>query len=170
MHATIAGVALGALTPARSSGREPVLERLEHVLRPWTGAAVVPLFALANSGVFLGPSALADAASSGVTRGVVLGLVVGKLAGISLAVAVSVKLSLGRLPADVTLSQVVGAAALSGIGFTVSLFVAGLAFDGAPLADAKIGILVGSVLAGSIGTLALARSRGRLNPAPVSAD
>ena len=107
-----------------------VNERLQEVLLPWTTFVVVPLFALANAGVDLRDGVLGAALRSPVTWGVVLGLVVGKLVGISFGAFTAVRLRWGRLPQGVGPGQVVGGAALSGIGFTVSLLIAELAFGG----------------------------------------
>jgi len=126
------------------------------------------VFALANAGVDLGGGVLGDALSSRITLGVVVGLVVGKMLGISTAVAIAVALRLGRLPPGVRPRQIVGVAAVAGIGFTVSLFIAELSFEGTRnLGDAKIGILAGSLLSGVIGVLILVRRRRQ--PAPSGA-
>nr|MBA2326556.1 Na+/H+ antiporter NhaA [Actinomycetota bacterium] len=155
-HATIAGVMLGLLAPNQEWRGQPVIGRLEHVLHPWTSFLVVPLFALANAGVALGADSIADAATSRVTLGVVLGLVVGKTLGIGAAVATAVRFGLGKLPDGVGGLHVVGAAAVAGIGFTVSLFIAELSFGGsARLTDAKVGILAGSLISGIAGALVL---------------
>ncbi len=191
VHPTIAGVALGLLTPAlpfqrpravsqeaRRVADETVdqpsppdadahhwltlawltreavspLARVEHFLHPWTSYVIVPLFALANAGVRLSREAMGDAVSSSVVWGIVLGLVVGKLAGISLACALAVRFRVARLPEGVAWSHVVGAAAVAGIGFTVSLFIADLAFGEARLDElSKVGILQASILAGILG-------------------
>jgi NhaA family Na+:H+ antiporter len=153
LHATIAGVVLGLLTPARGFGRP--IPRIEHRLHPVSSWIVVPLFALANAGVSLETSALERAAESRVAWGVFLGLVVGKTVGISAATALAVRFRLGRLPARVTARQIVGVAALGGIGFTVSLFTAGLSFDGARLDAAKVAILAASVVAAVVGAVVL---------------
>ncbi len=191
VHATIAGVALGLLTPARPlvptveadrvasqlstdtdvtaeeiraveaelRASVSVAQRLQEALHPWTGYVVIPLFALANAGIELSSESLGDAATSRVTIGVVLGLVVGKLLGVSAAAWLAVRFGVARLPAGVTWVQVVGMAALAGIGFTVSIFVTGLAYDsGSPAVDqAKVGVLVASVLAAVIGMIVLRR-------------
>jgi len=134
----------------------PVTERLQDLLHPWTSYLVVPLFALANAGVVLSWDGLGDAASSPVTLGVGVGLVVGKLIGVTAAIALVLRLGLGRLPDGVTRRDVTGMAAIAGIGFTVSIFVAGLAFDDVTLVDdAKIGILAASVIAAAIGSAIL---------------
>jgi NhaA family Na+:H+ antiporter len=162
IHATIAGVALGLLTPARPFGGTQTIERLEHRLHPVSSFAVVPLFALANAGVALSLSAVGDSFTSLIGLGVILGLVVGKTVGITGAALLAIRLKLGQLPTGVDRRQILGAAALGGIGFTVSLFIADLSFTGARLNDAKIGILVASVIAGVLGTLVLvARHRAR---------
>jgi NhaA family Na+:H+ antiporter len=137
-------------------------ERFQAVLHPWTSYAIVPLFALANAGVGLGGGVLRDAIGSPVTLGVVVALVVGKLAGITVASLAAVRSGVGTLPTGVTVRHLVGAAALAGIGFTVSLFVAELSFDDPLLTDeAKVGVLVASVLAGGLGTALLVRAPTR---------
>jgi Na+:H+ antiporter, NhaA family len=129
-------------------------ERLQALLHPWTSYVVVPLFALANAGVPLGSDAISRAVSSPITIGIVVGLVAGKTIGIALASFLAVRLGLGTLPRGVTMRHVLGAAALAGIGFTVSLFVTDLAFDDEVLRDeAKVGVLAASVLAAALGWL-----------------
>jgi NhaA family Na+:H+ antiporter len=202
VHATVSGVALGLLAPARPlmSSREAteiaadisrdrdvtvhdvrhvsfrlreslsVAERLQDVLHPWTSYLVVPVFALANAGVDLSGGALSDAATSAVTVGIVAGLVVGKVLGIVGGIALATRLRLATLPSGTRFPHVVGLAMLGGIGFTVSLFIAGLAFDSATqTSDAKIGILVASVLSAVAGLFTLSRvlrgrSRGNARP------
>jgi Na+/H+ antiporter NhaA len=137
-----------------------VVEWLEYRLHPWTGFVIVPLFALANAGVPLSAAALSAAATSPITHGVVLGLVVGKLVGVSLFTWAAVRLRLGLLSDDIDRRGLVGVAALAGIGFTVSIFVTGLAFEDVGLQDeAKVGILVASFVAAVLGSLILVRSR-----------
>ena len=195
VHATIAGVALGLLVPTRPLVRHlsvslgdsevelsaPVVrwvrlhvqetvsaaERLAHSLHPWTSFAVVPLFALANAGVPLSQASLAAAVGSPVTLGVAVGLVTGKLVGISGGAWLALRLRIGALPEGVTSRQVVAVAAVAGIGFTVSLFIAGLAYPTTPaLQDqARVGILAGSVLAAALGALLLHRSLPPATPA-----
>jgi Na+/H+ antiporter NhaA len=129
-------------------------ERFQLALHPWTGYVIVPVFALANAGVDLRAGVLADALRSPITWGVVLGLVVGKLVGISSAALGSVRLGVGSLPRGVGEGQVVGGAALSGIGFTVSLLIAGLAFTSPVLRDrAAVGVLIAAVLSMALGWL-----------------
>jgi NhaA family Na+:H+ antiporter len=162
VHATIAGVALGLLTPVQPVRGRVVGELLEHRLHPWTSFGVVPLFALANAGVSLDADTLADAAGSRITWGVVTGLVAGKVLGILGAVALGRRLGLGHLGDDVGARHVLGVALVAGIGFTVSLFVADLAFaDDALLAEAKLGVLAASLVAGGLGALTLVSRRSR---------
>jgi NhaA family Na+:H+ antiporter len=165
VHATIAGVALGLLTPAGDvGGGRYVLRELEHRLHPWSAFLVIPLFALANAGVVLSADSLREAATSSLALGIASGLVVGKLFGISGATFLMLRLGWGALPAGVDRRQVWGVAAVAGIGFTVSLFIADLAFEGTALVDiAKIGIFAGSLLAGAVGAAIMVRAS---RPAP----
>ncbi|NMR21380.1 Na+/H+ antiporter NhaA [Cellulomonas fimi] len=130
----------------------PVNERLQVVLHPWTSYVVVPVFALANAGVDLRGGVLADALASPVMWGVVAGLVVGKLVGVGAGALGGEALGLGRLPQGVGPGQVLGGAALSGIGFTVALLIIGLAFDDERRQDeATVGVLLALVLATAVG-------------------
>jgi NhaA family Na+:H+ antiporter len=117
----------------------------------------VPLFALANAGVDLGSRGTVGSALGGRPAwAVIVGLLVGKTFEITVFTALGLRVRAGRLPAEVRLGHIVGAGALAGIGFTVSLFVTGLAFETPDLiADAKMGILSASVLAGALGTIVL---------------
>jgi NhaA family Na+:H+ antiporter len=144
-----------------------VAERLEHLLHPWTSYLVIPLFALANAGLVLSLSEIADALSSKVAIGIVGGLVVGKTIGISGATWLAVRFSFGRLPDGVQWRHVVGASVVAGVGFTISLFITALAFDDTQLvAEAKLGVFIASLLAGLAGAAVLAighRRRGIMN-------
>jgi len=193
VHATLAGVVMGLLVPVTPVlGRDIVrsltdelldvfsprtarettriarqavsqLEWLEHELHGWSSLLVVPVFALANAGVTFTADSVADAAGSTVTIGVVLGLVVGKFAGITGGAWLATRLGVAALPEGVAWRQIGGAAALGGIGFTVSLFIASLAFEAPALVDeAKIGILVASVMASLVGALVLRRTSAPL--------
>ncbi len=208
VHATIAGVVLGLLTPAwpfhppeavtsvigaelrtltasppdgRADEWEQVslmdiaglaqeavspLERLVSRLHPWTAFVVLPLFALANAGVSLRGMALTDTVNNPITQGVVAGLVLGKPLGIVAATWLTVRSGLGRLPAGVRWPALTGVAAVGGVGFTVALFVAGLAFGTTPAASAaKLGILLASLLAGLLGAaVILLTTRRRPDP------
>lgn len=131
-------------------------ERLQHLLHPVSAFVVVPLFGLANAGVSLNGEALRAAASSPVTHGVAAALLIGNAVGISLAATCAVRAGLGVLPGQVRYGHVIGAAVLAGIGFTISLFITQLAFDDEALRDqAKIGILVGSLIAATLGSFLL---------------
>ena len=131
-------------------------ERLAHLLHPWTSFVVVPVFALANAGLRIDFSTLGNALTSRVSLGIILGLVVGKLVGVSAASWLAVRAGWGRLPTGVGWRHLVGAAAVAGIGFTVSLFIAGLAFDDSLLgANAKLGVFLGSLIAGALGAALL---------------
>ena len=193
VHATIAGVVLAMLTPARafysqrafesnamdllvsyrhardrgdqeqaqqvlseieelSRDTEAPLDRLEHQLHPWVSYLIVPIFALANAGVSLSGGLIADAAGSPVTLGIVFGLVAGKPLGVVLACVLAVRLGLAELPSNTHLGHIIGIGLVAGIGFTVSLFITGLAFSEQTLADeARIGILAASFVAGVVG-------------------
>jgi NhaA family Na+:H+ antiporter len=153
LHATLAGVALAFAVPAPTPGS--VSRRLEHGLVNWVAFAIVPLFAFANAGVSLAGMGL-SALTEPVTLGVVLGLFLGKQMGVFGAAWASVKLGLARLPADTGWAALYGAALLCGIGFTISLFIGALAFGAAAAgAEAKLGVLIGSLLSGVSGLVVL---------------
>lgn len=171
MHATIAGVLAAFTIPHRVTGREDagdgaagharagrhptLLERLEHGLQPWVAFGILPIFALANAGVTL-PSAPGGAVTDPIAAGVFLGLVIGKPLGITAAVWLALQLGLADRPAAVTWRHLHGAAWLCGIGFTMSLFIANLAFElEAALDTAKLGVLSASLIAGIVGWVIL---------------
>jgi NhaA family Na+:H+ antiporter len=135
----------------------PVVERLQTRLHPLSAFFVLPVFALANAGVSLGGGVFVDAVTSAIGLGIGLGLVLGKPLGIVLFAFAAVRLGLGRLPDRATWTMMVGLGAVAGIGFTVSLFIAGLSFPGEELltAEAQIGILVGSLVSALIGVALL---------------
>jgi len=187
VHATLAGVAIGLLAPATSLLKEEVaraharralrdnvldpdelerlrfllkesvsvVERLQSTLHPVSAYLVLPVFALANAGVELG--GIGKAFTEPVGLGIILGLVVGKPLGILAASFLAVRFGLGRLPERTTWSMVLGLGAVGGIGFTVSIFIAGLSFPGAELLteDAKVAILLASLLAAAVGVALL---------------
>jgi NhaA family Na+:H+ antiporter len=191
VHATLAGVIMGLLAPTNrrldpddiedavladisspEAAKETitlarhavsVVERLEHELHPWTSFLIVPLFALANAGIEISTDMIGDAATSAVSIGVVLGLVVGKPLGITLAAYAACRARVARLPAGMEWRDILGAGALGGIGFTVSIFVATLAFEAETLDLAKLGVLGASLISAAIG-LTLLRS-GDIEPA-----
>ncbi len=150
-----------------------VTNRLILVLSPWTSFVVIPIFALANAGIPLSAEAMSNLWSSPVTLGVVLGLVVGKPLGVTGAVWLALRFNLASLPPGLTMRHVLGAGAVAGIGFTVALFIARLAFvdaDGSPsilLDEAIIGVLAASLLASIVGWIVL---RGAASQAPIAAD
>ncbi len=187
IHPTIAGVTMGLLAPSIprlqpefidtdelndltnaqaahttteiARGAVSVVEWLQHVLHPWTSHLIVPLFALANSGIKLSAGGFRHAASSRIAWGVLLGLLVGKPLGVILATRTTIRAGFADTPAGATPRHIIGVAAASGIGFTVSLFITELAFTDPPdRAEAKLAILVASALAAALSTLIL-RSR-----------
>lgn len=135
------------------SGVRTPLQHLEHYWHIPVAFGVIPIFALFNAGVPLQFDSLSDVITNPIMLGVLLGLLLGKFVGISLACWLSIKLRLASLPEDVSFTQIAGAAMLAGIGFTMSIFIAELAFPTHPdyLLMAKIGILGASLLAGIIG-------------------
>ncbi|SNS67216.1 Na+/H+ antiporter NhaA [Sphingopyxis indica] len=157
VHATIAGV-LAAMaiplekTPGHPDSATSPLHRLEHALHPWVAFAIVPLFGFANAGVDIGGLTLAQIFAP-LPLGIALGLFLGKQIGIFGSVWLSVKLGIAGKLRGATWLQIYGVAVLCGIGFTMSLFIGGLAFPGRPLLveEAKIGILMGSLLAALTG-------------------
>jgi NhaA family Na+:H+ antiporter len=207
IHATIAGVVLGIITPAKPLKSENVLdnemvgqaitgvanapvlrrasfeireqvsvaERLQDILHPFSSFLIVPIFALANAGIPLSGDAISDAATSEVTLGVVLGLVVGKFVGVSMFTYLGVRGGLSQLPRGASWTHVVGLAAVAGIGFTVALFVTGLAYDDPMVNEqAKLGVLTASAVAAVLGSVILLRAKpvveiGIDDPAPVDA-
>ncbi len=189
VHATIAGVVLGLLTPARnlvpsSVAREwasdlqdepsademrtmtqlarhsvSPAERIAHLLHPWSSFLIVPVFALANAGVQIKSDSFDGSGAAAVTGGVILGLVAGKTLGITGAAWLATRLGIARLPEGADWKMVTAVACIAGIGFTVSLFVAELAFAGGALQDAaKLGILAASLVAAVVGGIGLQRA------------
>jgi NhaA family Na+:H+ antiporter len=156
VHATLAGVALGLLTPARPVKGRDVLGDLERSLHPVSAFLVIPIFALANAGVDLRGGALGDAFDQPLTWAVMVGLVLGKLIGIGGVTFLVRRLGWGALPGDMHHREILGAAALGGIGFTVALFITDLAFTADPLiGQAKVGILTASLVAAVVGAVLL---------------
>lgn len=135
------------------------LQRLEQTLHPWVTAVVLPVFALANAGVLIEGNVLTTLGHP-VALGILFGLVIGKPVGVTLASWLAVRVGLSMMPTDLLWRHIIGTGFLAGIGFTMSLFIEGLAFGKTPLdAPAKVGILVASSLAGTIGWLFLKRLR-----------
>jgi Na+:H+ antiporter, NhaA family len=154
---------VGLLVPVGGPAR--LARRLEDALHPVSAFVVLPLFALANAGVTLEPGVLAAPGAGAVLGGVVAGRVLGKLAGITAAAWLATRLGLATRPEGTTWGQLAGVATVAGIGFTVPLFVADLAFpDGRFQAPVKLGLLLASVVSGVAGALVLLRSAGRSPP------
>lgn len=154
VHATLAGVVTAAFIPLRTPNSSP-LHRLEHGLHPWVAFGILPIFALANAGVAL--SGLQwSALLTPLTLGIAAGLVVGKQVGVFGAIWLAVKTGLARKPEAVSWGQLYGLACLTGVGFTMSLFIGGLAFaDPALMTDVRIGVLTGSLISALSGIAAL---------------
>lgn len=153
IHPTIAGVLLGMLIPADEKDQhKSLLHKLEHSLSPWSAYVIMPIFALANAGVTI-EGGLSDILSP-IGIGIILGLCIGKPIGICGASYILFKLKLARIPDGANSTQLLGAGSLGGIGFTMSLFIASLAFDNPQyLTSAKISILCASVLSGILGVI-----------------
>jgi NhaA family Na+:H+ antiporter len=162
VHATLAGVAIAFAVPLKARdvrGNAP-LHQLEHGLHPWVAFGILPIFAFANAGVsFVGVTLTALAQP--LPLGIAAGLFVGKLVGVCGAGAVLVRLGLATLPEGASWCQLVGVAALCGVGFTMSLFIGSLAFDGLEyFTPLRLGVIAGSTLSGVTGYLLLRFASG----------
>ena len=196
VHPTVAGVVLGLLAPARPlldphlawqkldsvagdftvedlrrcqfllGESVSVAERLVRSLHPWSSYVILPLFALANAGIFLGGGAFGAALESRVTLSVVLALVLGKVVGVTGATWLATRLGIGTLPRGTSWPVILGVSGLAGIGFTVSIFITGLAFGGETVTavEAKVGVLVASVVAAVLGSAVLLVATRRQPP------
>jgi len=154
--------AAAALNRASQLVQTP-LQRMEHELHPWVTFLIMPLFALANAGVNIG-TGIMDVVTDRISLGIIAGLVIGKQAGIMLFSWLAVKFRLAALPGDISWRDIYAAGWLGGIGFTMSLFIASLAFDGTPfLTVSKVGILTASLLSG-IGGWAMFKSTRACGP------
>ena len=153
VHATLAGVIVGFFIPLKEKhGRSPA-KRLEHVLHPWVAYLILPLFAFANAGVSLQGVTL-DGLTSILPLGIIAGLLIGKPLGISLFCWLALRLKVAQLPEGTSFQQIMAVGILCGIGFTMSIFIASLAFgnvDPELINWAKLGILIGSLLSAVIG-------------------
>lgn len=142
-----------------SLAAETPLQKIEYALHPWVAFLIMPLFALSNSGIQIGANFL-NALINPVSFGVIAGLVVGKCVGIFMFTWVMVKAGVGKLPFLATWKHMFGISLLGGVGFTMSLFISGLAFENPQHVDqAKYGILIASVIAGILGSLVLNGAR-----------
>lgn len=149
---------------------ETPLQRLEHALHPWVVFLILPIFAFGNAGLTLHGMEPMQSITHPVTLGIILGLFVGKPVGITLASYIAVKSGVASMPDEVRWGHILGAAMLGGIGFTMSLFIAGLSFfDPAMLNFSKLGVLAGSVLSGIAGIIFLGIYQKRLDKAAKSA-
>ena len=146
---TLAGVALAFVTPMHDRRGRPVLARLEQALHPWASFVVVPLFALANVGIALSAGSFRQLVTNEAALGIITGRVVGKVLGITLGIAIAC-----RLGATTTLDRRsrIALGLLGGVGLTVSVYIADLAYSGETLATATLAILVGSVIAALLAT------------------
>jgi len=157
VHATIAGVLLAFAIPFRNLGDHSPSYRLQHFLHKPVAFFIMPLFALANTGIALSGNWLEGLVTAN-SLGILAGLLVGKPLGIALFSYLAVRLGWSRLPNEVCWRHIVGAGFLGGIGFTMSIFITLLAFGNAEIIDSsKLSILVTSILAGSVGYLILSR-------------
>jgi len=157
VHATLAGVIVALAVPLhpRVSGQRSPLLHLEHALHPWVAFLILPVFAFANAGVSLHGLSFADLLRP-LPLGIALGLFVGKQIGVFGMSWLAVRLRLAAKPEGASWSQLYGAGLLAGVGFTMSLFIGTLAFEGpAAAADVRIGVLSGSLLSGLSGYLLL---------------
>lgn len=157
VHATLAGVALGLLIPLNAKnkyGKSPLIE-MEHGLHPWVAFGVIPIFAFVNAGVSFAGITF-DAFFQPVTLGIMLGLFLGKQVGVMALTYLSSLIKICRLPEGVTWPQFYGMALLTGVGFTMSLFIGTLAFtDVAMATPVRLGVLSGSFLSGVCGVIVL---------------
>ncbi|OVE69486.1 Na+/H+ antiporter NhaA [Clostridium diolis] len=155
VHATIAGVLLGMGLPIGKNMEEfrtSILYRFEHVLTPLSSFIIMPIFALANSGITIDINSLSAAIMNPVSLGIIFGLFIGKQIGIFGASYILVKLKIAKLPSKVTKRHLYGASVLGGIGFTMSLFVSSLSFtEESALSMAKISIIIASILSAAFG-------------------
>ena len=169
VHATLAGVIIAMTVPlnAKDEHGESPLKHLEHTLHPWIAFVILPVFAFANAGVDFSGMSISSVFEP-ITLGITAGLFVGKQIGVFGAVVLMVGLGLARLPEGCSWGMMYGAAILCGIGFTMSLFIGGLAFgEGEQLASVRLGVIIGSVLAGIAGYLLL---RFLTEPRPVATE
>jgi Na+:H+ antiporter, NhaA family len=153
VHATLAGVAVGLAMPLTRENKQSMLERAEHVLKPWVSYAIVPLFALANAGVRIADTSFATFAGS-IPLGIIAGLFLGKQLGVFGAAMAAIKLGAAERPTGASYIQLYGVAILTGVGFTMSLFIGTLAFeDEGLMAQVRLGVLVASILSGLVASL-----------------
>lgn len=163
VHATLAGVILGIMIPIKGKtdeNKSPLLS-LEHTLHPWVAFLILPAFAFANAGISFSGMIFNDLFNP-ITLGIITGFFVGKQVGVMGATWLTVKLKWCKLPQDINWRQYYGMALLTGIGFTMSLFIGGLSFESTEhTTSVRLGVLLGSVLSGILGYLILLKSSRR---------
>lgn len=161
VHATLAGVATALFIPAQGEEGHSPAEQLEHGLHPWVAFLILPMFAFANAGVSLRDLSVADLLHP-VSVGIAAGLLLGKAVGVFGTAWLMIRIGWASRPSGADWAQLFGVCVLCGIGFTMSLFIGGLAFEGQS-ADyetrVKLGVIGGSLLSGVVGTLILLRRR-----------
>ncbi|MCT8683571.1 Na+/H+ antiporter NhaA [Glaesserella parasuis] len=155
VHATLAGVIIGFCVPLKGKNGEEPLAHFEHILAPWCSFVILPLFAFSNAGVSVAGMSLSTLFSP-LTMGVALGLLVGKTLGVFSFSFLAVKLGIAQLSEGINFKQIFAVSILCGIGFTMSMFLAGLAFgedeaDGQFISLARLGILIGSGISAVLG-------------------
>ncbi|NYI05610.1 Na+/H+ antiporter NhaA [Allostreptomyces psammosilenae] len=158
IHATVAGVAMGLLVPCltRAGEQESPAERIEHAIRPWSAGLAVPLFALFSAGVPASPDDLAAVFSNPVGLGIVLGLFLGKSLGVFGGTWLTARFTRAELNRELAWADVMAVSVLAGIGFTVSLLIAELAFtDPGVIAEAKAAVLAGSLISAAVAAILL---------------
>ena len=159
VHATLAGVAVGFAMPLTKHGGHSLLEDTEHALKPWVSFAIVPIFAFVNAGVSLAGLTFSELAAP-LPFGIIAGLFIGKQIGVFGASLLAIRLGLAAMPEGATAAQLYGIAILTGIGFTMSLFIGTLAFDDEGiLTQVRLGVLAASLLSGIVGSLFLIAAR-----------
>ncbi len=163
IHATVAGVLLAFAIPysSRAEDEESPSHRLEGMLHKPVAFLILPLFALANTGILIGSDWMQSLAGTN-SLGIITGLVIGKPLGVTLGCLAAVLLGLGRLPPELNWRHIFGAGILGGIGFTMSIFITNLAFtgDAAAINSSKMAILLASLIAGIAGFLWLRLATG----------
>lgn len=159
VHATLAGVIIGFSIPYNKDTEDSPLKKVEHSLHPYVAFFILPLFAFANAGVPLKEFSLSNLMTP-LPMGIILGLFIGKPLGITIISYIAIKLKIARLPEGIEFKQIVAVSILCGIGFTMSMFIASLAFNSTNIEFAiysRIGILLGSSIAAIAGYIALTR-------------
>jgi Na+:H+ antiporter, NhaA family len=158
VHATIAGVAVGLVTRSSAAEGSAPTEEWEHIWRPISAAVAVPVFALLAAGVEISPAVFGELLREPLAIGIVAGLVIGKSVGVFLGAFLTARFTHAELAPELRWHEVFSVAILSGVGFTVALLVADLAFGtGAAAEHAKAAVLIGSILAALLATVSLAR-------------